>query len=289
MNPSQVNLTSLKTIKSLLETYGARPKKRLGQNFLIDTRALDKILGAADLSPQDTVVEIGPGIGTLTRELAQKAKTVIAIEKDEKMVEVLKETLKGYRNVELLRGDIFKTNFQFLISNFQSNPNVQLSKQYKVVANLPYYITSPVIRKFLEAEHKPKLMVLMVQKEVAQRICSKPPNMNLLAVSVQFYGVPKIVSYVKRTSFWPQPDVDSAILKITLKHAEPDAEPRRFFTLVRAGFKHPRKQLVNNLFQGIKLSKPKVETWLSKAGIHPTQRAQTLALADWIKLASSLQ
>ena len=279
-----MDLFSVKTIKELLGKQGIRPRKSLGQNFLISRGVFGDILKAANLTKQDTVLEIGPGIGTLTYGLAQSAKRVVAVEKDPAMVEILQETTGDLRGVEIIRGDILKLR--------QAKELLSLSKEaYRVVANLPYYITSPVIRMFLEAETKPELLVLMVQKEVAQRICAKPPKMSLLAVSVQIYGEPSIVAYVKKGCFWPQPKVDSAILKIAphnlTKLSYPQLDLVKFFTVVKAGFKQPRKQLLNNLSQGLKIPKQKVETWLGQIGIAPTQRAATLAMQDWINLAKS--
>ena len=270
-----MDLTSKKNIKSLLRKYDFRPTKGLGQSFLIDKGVLKKIVSAADLKNTDTVLEIGPGIGTLTQELAKTVKRVITVEKDYKMVEVLKETLKDFKNIETIQGDILKIiNSQFSISN------------YKVVANLPYYITSPVIRKFLELESQPQSMVLMVQKEVGQRICAKPPKMSILAVSVQFYSKPEIVSYVSKKSFWPEPKVDSAILKIT-PHPPLIGDIETFFKIVKAGFLQPRKQLINNLSKELKIDKEKISLWLLKNNIESTQRAETLSINDWLKLLKS--
>ncbi len=283
-----MDLFSIKTIKELLKQEEQKPKKSLGQNFLISKDVLARILGAAELSWTDTVLEIGPGIGTLTRGLAQSAKQVIAVEKDPAMVEILKETTKDLPNVEIVSGDILKQNLPSASYPHLAEGKFAESK-FKVVANLPYYITSPVIRMFLEAADKPKLLVLMVQKEVAQRICAKPPDMSLLAVAVQFYATPSIVSYVKKSCFWPQPKVDSAIIKIVPKLALGKAllAEGKFFEVVKAGFKQPRKQLGNNLAQGLKLSRQQVEAWLSQAGIQPTQRAETLSIENWVSLAKS--
>jgi 16S rRNA (adenine1518-N6/adenine1519-N6)-dimethyltransferase len=292
-----MDLFSIKTIKELLKQEEKKPQKSLGQNFLVSKDVLARILRAAELSKIDTILEIGPGIGTLTRGLAQSAKRVIAVEKDPAMVEILKETTQDLQNIEIVQGDILKQNLTEL-----SYPHLSRTK-FKVVANLPYYITSPVIRMFLEAGDKPELLVLMVQKEVAQRICAKPPDMSLLAVAVQFYATPSIVSYVKKSCFWPQPKVDSAILKIVPKNLtelsypqpfgseDPSGSERlnqiKFFEVVKAGFKQPRKQLGNNLAQGLKLSRQQVETWLSQVGIQPTQRAETLSVQDWINLSQT--
>ncbi len=279
-----MTLTSLKNIKNLLKKYQIRPSKGLGQNFLVDKEAVKKIIEAADLEIEDIVLEVGPGLGVLTQELAKKVKKVIGIEKDWKMVEILKETLKDRKNVEIVLGDILKIgNWKLEIGN------------YKVVGNLPFYLTSPVIRKFLEVENPPELMVLGIQKEVAQRICAKVPDMNLLAVSVQFYAAPTIISFVSKKSFWPQPKVDAIIIKIVPK--PPSKNPTivgffdtpLFFKIVKAGFSQPRKQLINNLSKGLKLSKESVKGWLLKNNIRPIQRAETLTVRDWLNLTKSLK
>jgi 16S rRNA (adenine1518-N6/adenine1519-N6)-dimethyltransferase len=299
--------------KNILSKYGATPSKRLGQNFLIDKNVLEKIIKAADLKPDDVVLEVGPGIGTLTQELAKTAKKVIAIEKDRKMCEILEETLKDYKNIEIINADVLKFDHLKLIKNLKFKIS-----NYKVVANIPYYLTSPLIRAFLESKHPPKEIILMVQKEVAQRICpacrqagAKPPDMNLLSVSVQFYAKPEIISYVSKNCFWPSPKVDSAIIKITPKNVGHPmshkfvghrVSPELFFRIVKAGFSQPRKQLANNLLalsrsEGQKLIKPirqaqgkeKISAWLLKNNIKPSQRAETLSVDDWLKLANNWQ
>lgn len=270
------DLCSAKTLKKLFQNHHFSPSRRLGQNFLISRSALKKIIEAAELQTTDTVLEIGSGPGILTVELAKRAKNVIAIEKDPKMVEMSKETIKEFKNVKIIQGNILRTQgLGFSVRN------------YKIVANLPYYIVSPIIRRFLEAKNPPKEMVLMVQKEVAQRIRAKPPKMNLLAVSVQFYAKPEIVSYVKKTCFWPSPKVDSAILKITRINADKNTDEHRFFKIVKAGFSQPRKQLFNNFRKSLQLNKKQVETWLLKNNIRPEQRAETLTIKDWVNLTQS--
>jgi len=274
-----MNLASKKAIQNLLKKYQGRPLKRLGQNFLIDKRVIKKLIRAVELQPKDIILEIGPGIGTLTIELAKKVKKVVAIEKDLKMVEILKETLKDYENVEIVKGDILKTQ------------NSKLKTiNYKVAGNLPFYLTAPVIRKFLELpEVRPRAMVLVIQKEVGQRICAKPPQMSILAVSVQFYAKSEIISYVSKKSFWPRPKVDSAILRIT----PPINTDRKlinadlFFRIVKAGFSHPRKQLINNLLKELKPDREKVKDWLLKNNIRPSQRAETLTVKDWTSLTKN--
>ena len=287
----------LKTIKNLLKKYHFRPSKRLGQNFLIDKKVLRKIIETAELQPDDFVLEIGPGIGNLTQELAKRVKKIIAVEKDQKMIEILKETLNHWKikNVKIIQSDVLNLKSETL--------NL---KPYKLVANLPYYIVGPTIRKFLEEKNPPKLMVLMVQKEVAQRICAKPPRMSLLAVSVQFYAKPEIVSFVPKKCFWPSPRVDSSIIKIVSRQFRVQVSRQfreRFFKIVRAGFSQPRKQIVNNLTKMLALSqaeglalilpnrlksdKEKVKNWLLKNKIQPSQRAETLEMKDWINLAKN--
>jgi 16S rRNA (adenine1518-N6/adenine1519-N6)-dimethyltransferase len=266
-------------VEKTLKYYRIYPIKRLGQNFLIDKNVLRKIAEAAELSKRDVVLEVGPGIGNLTIELAKKVKKVIAVEKDERIVEILKERLKEERikNVEIVNEDILK----FL-------PSFKPRGSYKVVANIPYYLTSRLIRNLLEAKRRPRLIVLMIQKEVAQRICAKPPNMNLLAVSVQFYAKPEIVFFVSKNCFWPRPKVDSAIIKISsIKKQKATKEEKLFFKIVKAGFSHPRKQLINNLSKGLKKNKKIIKEWLLNCGISPDKRAENLSIEEWKRLTIS--
>lgn len=288
-----MDLLSPKNIKGLLLKYGARPNKSLGQNFLIDKNVLNKIISASELKTSDVILEIGPGIGTLTQELAKNTSKVISIEKDAIMCEILKETIADFKNVEIINADILKS--QIPMTNDQPNLKSQIPKNYKLIANLPYYITSPVIRKFLEADPpaggQPEFMVLMLQKEVAQRICANPPNMSLLSVSVQFYADPKIVSYVSKNCFLPAPKVDSAIIRITPREFPVFAKceyRELFFRVVKAGFSQPRKQLAGNLSKSLKLSKEQTFAWLAKNNINPKQRAETLSINDWKNLANSI-
>jgi 16S rRNA (adenine1518-N6/adenine1519-N6)-dimethyltransferase len=278
-----MNLVSKLVIKNLFKKYHFLPSKRLGQNFLVDKSVLKKIFEPARLSENDIVLEIGPGIGNLTQELAKKVKKVIAIEKDPRMVEILKETLKDFNNIKIIQADILKIENWKLIKNWKLK-----NENYKVIANLPYYITAPVLRKFLEIEKKPKLMVFLVQKEVAQKICAKVPKMNLLALSVQFYAQPKIIGYLSKKSFWPQPKVDSAILQIRKIQRKRKIDSERFFKIVKAGFRQPRKQILNNLSKMLKLDKEKLKSWLLKNNIQPSQRGETLKIKDWIHLSQSL-
>lgn len=270
-----INLTSVKTVKKLLKNSGIRPSKRLGQNFLISKQALGKIIGAAELKPEDIVLEAGPGLGVLTLEIAKKVKQVIAVEKDERLVKPLENILKceNIKNVKVVNADIL--NFQF-------------SNKYKLVANLPYNIAAAVVRKFLEGKSPPKLMVFFIQKEVGQRICSHPPKMSKLAVFCQFYSKPKIIAFVSKEAFYPQPRVDSAILKIIPIAPLPKVNKKLFSKIVRTGFSHPRKQLVNNLSKGLVLKREKVEKWLLKNNVKPNQRAETLTVDNWLNLTKAL-
>jgi 16S rRNA (adenine1518-N6/adenine1519-N6)-dimethyltransferase len=188
--------------------------------------------------------------------------------------------MKGFKNIKIIKADVLKIKTAAL--------NL---RKYKLIGNLPFYIVSPTIRKFLEEKCPPKEMILMVQKEVAQRICAKPPDMNLLAVSVQFYAEPKILFYVSKNSFWPRPKVDGAVLKIIpLTNTNRElTDTKLFFKIVRAGFSQPRKQLVNNLSKMLKLDKEKVKNWLLKNGIQPSQRAETLNIEDWLKLTKNFK
>jgi 16S rRNA (adenine1518-N6/adenine1519-N6)-dimethyltransferase len=260
--------------KRLLASYGLHAKKGLGQNFLIDGSVLKKIAAAAELTPTDTVIEVGPGLGILTETLAKQAGKVIAVELDNNLAGILKNNFSGFDKVAIINGDILKIN-----------PSEILGKQteYKVVANLPYYITSAVIRHFLESPVNPNIMVLMVQKEVAQQITAQPGEMSLLSVSVQLYGKPTLVSKVAAGCFYPAPNVDSAILKIDV-YPRPKVHTNditAFFNIVRAGFSANRKQLPNSLANGLKVPKTEIMPLLEQAGIDPKRRAETLTIDEW--------
>jgi 16S rRNA (adenine1518-N6/adenine1519-N6)-dimethyltransferase len=261
--------------KRRLRSFDLRARKGLGQHFLVDQEVLEVIVSAAEVTPDDIVVEVGPGLGILTRELAQRAGRVIAIELDDKLAALLKRTLASFNNVTIINDDVLKIEPEELVKG----------QDYKVVANLPYYITSPVLRHFLEARAKPQTMIVMVQKEVAEAIAAKPGQMSLLSVSVQFYGKPRIISSVPAKSFYPAPEVDSAILRLDL-YPQPAVavDEGSFFNLVRAGFAAPRKQIANSLAQGLGRAKAEVLPLLEEAGIAWQRRAETLSLEEWAKL-----
>jgi len=274
--------------KGLLRRFGLQARKGLGQHFLIDEEVLKLITSAAGLTPTDVIMEIGPGLGVLTKELVRQSGWVITVELDSKLATILKQGLASFNNVTIVNEDILQIDPLTLLQEQKAKfpPGISSPFSYKVVANLPYYITSPVLRHFLEASLKPQIMVVMVQKEVAEVIVAKPGQMSMLSISVQFYGEPVIIGYVPAQCFYPAPEVDSAILKIKL-YAQPPVEvtsKEGFFRLVRAGFSAPRKQVGNSLAQGLGLSKAGVLSLLGKASIMSQRRAETLTLDEWAKL-----
>jgi 16S rRNA (adenine1518-N6/adenine1519-N6)-dimethyltransferase len=274
--------------RALLRRFNLQAKKSLGQHFLIDGEVFKIITSAAELVSSDVIMEIGSGLGILTSELARQVGWVIAIEIDSKLAAVLERTLVSFRNVTVLNEDILTINPEALIHAQCARLPVVINSPYtyKVVANLPYYITSAVLRHFMEASVKPQIMVVMVQREVAEAIVAKHGRMSLLSISVQFYGKPTIISQVPAQCFHPTPEVDSAILRIDLYPKPPVAvtNEKSFFNLVRAGFSASRKQIVNSLANGLEMSKVEVLTMLEKASIIPQRRAETLSLDEWAQL-----
>jgi 16S rRNA (adenine1518-N6/adenine1519-N6)-dimethyltransferase len=273
-------------VRELLDKYDLRPRKGLGQHFLADPNILRKIVVAAELSPDAVVLEIGPGLGTLTRQLAQVAGRVVAVELDEGMVGLLRQELAHLPNLEVVQGDILKLDPAALM---RGSPSTHLSSTpaYTVVANLPYYITSAAVRHLLEADPPPQRLALTVQREVAERIVAGPGDMSLLAVSVQFYGRPRIAARIPAGAFIPPPRVDSALVRIDTYDTSPVQVPdsESFFRVVRAGFGQKRKQLKNALAAGLGLSGVEVGRALERAGVDPRRRAQTLTLEEWASLA----
>lgn len=272
-------------LRSILDSADLRPKKSLGQNFLVDPVYLQRIIEAAELTAEDLVLEIGPGTGNLTERLLQKAGHVLAIELDRRMLEVLRERFAEAPNLTLVHGDILEANLPELL-----RPLLQRFAGYKVVANLPYYLTSAALRLLLETEPPPGVAVLTVQWEVARRICARPGEMSLLAVAVQWYAEPRIISCVPAGAFSPVPKVDSAILRLD-RRAEPPAsvpDVDLFFRMVKAGFSQRRKQLKNSLSGGLRLPAAEVERLVRGAGVDPKRRAETLSLEEWAALARAV-
>ena len=261
----------------------AKPKKSLGQHFLQDKQALERIVKAADLKVDDNVIEIGPGTGVLTNVLTSVLTSgkLIAIEKDS----VLAHEIKNQKsNLKIIEGDILEINLPRLI---EENDFFD----YKVVANIPYYITGKIIRLLFETKYSPKLIVLLVQKEVAQRICAKPGDMSILAASVQFFGKPEIVAEVPKESFSPVPKVDSAILKIVPfeNQIELKKEAKELFRLVKIGFASRRKTLANNLAAGLQISKKEIEKIIRKCSLNMRARAEDLSIEEWKLLQQEVE
>ena len=266
---------------NLLKRHGLRADKSLGQNFLQDPLALEKIASAAEIESTDSVLEIGPGLGSLTRYLAVSAKEVVAVELDEKLIPPLKVVIAPYPNIRLIHGDIL----EFSPSELVNQPG------YLVVANIPYYITSAIIRHLLENEPKPRRIVLTIQKEVADRICAKPGDMSLLALSVQVYGKPRIAARIPAGAFFPAPKVDSAVLCLDV-YPEPQIKNElleTFFKLIKAGFSQKRKTLRNSLSSGLHISPTNAADLLTKANIDPQRRAETLSIPEWQSLCEMIK
>jgi len=259
--------------QALLRRYGLRAAKSLGQNFLQDTAALESIVAAAEIQAHDTVLEIGPGLGSLTRYLAVSAREVVAVELDEQLLPPLRAVLRPYPNVRLIRGDILKLS-----------PSEYVGQAgYLVAANIPYYITSPVIRHLLESEPKPRRVVLTIQKEVAARICAAPGDLSLLSLSVQVYGKPEIVAHIEAQAFYPVPNVDSAVLRVDIYPAPliPVDLLDTFFKMLKAGFSQKRKMLRNSLARGLHINPADAERLLADANIDPKRRAETVNMDEW--------
>ncbi len=251
-----------------------RAKKSLGQNFLVDRRVRSKIVEAADISPTDTILEVGPGRGFLTKALAERAGRLFAVELDDALIPRLRERFAECENVKIIEGDARTVDIDGLVGT---------ATEYKVVANLPYYAATPIVRRFLEYHHKPTTLVVMVQKEVGLEMTASPGKMGILSVATQVYGRARIVTSVPPRAFRPSPNVTSAVVRIDT-YAEPAVafeSAEGFFTLVRAGFSAPRKQIHNSLKNGLDVDPDEVMALLRNAGISPTRRAQTLSMDEW--------
>ena len=269
----------VQNIKNLLEKYNVTPNKVLGQNFLINEGVADELIKATCLTKDDTVVEVGPGTGVITKKLAQIAKKVIAVEKDPKLIPILQKELKTFLNIEIINEDILKFN----PANYSLQTTCLPDRQahYSLLGAPPYYLTGRLFRHFLESSPiRPTQIALIIQKNVAQRIVAKPPKSNILATSIQFYGEPSIINIISKNSFWPKPKVDSAILVIKdIKN--PTTNEQSFFKIVRAGFSSPRKQLKTNLKQQFNLG--------TALEIDLSRRAETLTIKEWAYLTEKLR
>lgn len=266
-------------VPELLRQHGLRPDKSLGQNFLIDETALHRVVDATGIEAGDEVLEIGPGLGGLTRHLAQRAQQVVAVELDGKLFPPLREVLAPYNNIRLVQGDILDLD-----------PAEWMTRSgYLVAANIPYYITSALIRHLLEARMLPRRLVLTVQREVAERITASPGEMSLLALSVQLYGQPRLVGHISAGAFYPAPKIDSAIIRTDLYPAPriPSEHISAFFRLAKAGFSQKRKTLRNSLSAGLACAPAQAEQLLRAAGVDPQRRAETLSLEEWGRITEA--
>jgi 16S rRNA (adenine1518-N6/adenine1519-N6)-dimethyltransferase len=262
----------------LLRQFGLRPDQRLGQVFLVDPVSLRRVTEAAEINTSDAVLEIGAGLGSLTRYLAVRAGSVIAVELDANLIKPLEQVLSPYPNVRVVQGDILELD----------QAQLMRSPDYLVVANIPYYITSALIRHLLDSSYRPKRIVLTVQREVAARICVVPGEMSLLALSVQVFGQPQIMAHIPAGAFYPSPKVDSAVVRIDLYPLSVIPSPllETFFHLAKAGFSQKRKTLRNSLAGGLALKPSEAEHLLQAAGLDPRRRAETLGLDEWGRLAA---
>jgi 16S rRNA (adenine1518-N6/adenine1519-N6)-dimethyltransferase len=265
-----MDLSRVDDVRTAMRLAGIRPNKGLGQHFLVDRGSLETIMDAALATQDDTVLEIGPGLGVMTRPLTRKARQVIAVETDPVLAELLRRDAPA--NLEVVEQDIL----QFDVT--------RLPKNYKVIANIPYYLTSKIFRLLLESPNPPSVMSLLIQKEVAIRITARPKDLSVLALSVQYYGRPELVQIVERHKFWPPPEVDSAVLRVTLTKPAFPADPNRLFRLIKAGFGEKRKLLKNALAGGLNLSSDFAAELVKSAKLEPTARAQELDMKSWERL-----
>ena len=263
--------------RELLARHDIHPKKSLGQNFLFDKQLLTRIVNSAEITSTDHVLEIGPGLGSMTRELAKVAKRVVAVELDNRLMPILRYELAHFDNVELIHNDILKLA-----------PSTLFDEPYIVVANVPYYITGAILRHLLSATVKPTRMVITMQQEVAERLCAKPGKLSLLAVGVQFYGQPQIVMDIAAGAFWPRPKVSSSVVRIDFSAEAPHVNEKSFFRIAKMGFSQKRKQLKNNL-RGLGLSKEQVGDLFNSTNIEGSRRAETLTIAEWAALAEQYE
>lgn len=265
-----MDLTRVEDVRTAMRLAGIKPNKGLGQHFLVDKPSLEAIMDAAAVTKSDTVLEIGPGLGVMTRPLAAQAGRLIAVETDAVLADLLRRDAPA--NLEVVEQDFL--NFDL----------AALPKRYKVIANIPYYLTSKIFRLLMEGPNPPQLVSVLIQREVAERIAAGPGQLSVLALSVQYYGHPEIVRVVERHKFWPAPAVDSAVLRVTLTGPAFPADPHKLFRLIKAGFGEKRKQLKNSISGGLNLSAGFTMQLIADAQLAPTARAQELDLAAWRRL-----
>ena len=265
--------------RALLKSNGIVPKKQLGQNFVIRRSALDQIVSAASLMEQELILEIGAGLGALTQKLAGSGHRVVAVEYDKRLIPILRSIMAAHSNVDIIQGDILQLDLKRILDQ----------RDYIVVANIPYHITSAVIRRLMESPFRAKRVILTIQREVAERVVAEPGDLSLLALSVQVFGLPRIHSHISSAAFYPQPKVESSVLRIDM-FAEPKikiSDIDQFFRIAKAGFSQKRKQMRNALAGGLGKSPPEIEEFMLRADINPAKRAQELNLGEWQRLCSS--
>lgn len=271
---------------SILQKYNLRFQKKFGQNFLIDPLVLSRILEASEIGPNDTVLEIGPGIGTMTQALCESAKSVLSVEIDRGLLPVLSETLGGYENVTVLNEDILKVDLKRLSEERNGG------KPFVVIANLPYYITTPILMKLLESDAPIDRITVMVQREVAERMTAKAgtKEYGALSLAIQYYTEPTIVAQVPPNSFIPRPKVGSAVVRLIRREAPPVevSDEAQLFRLIRASFNQRRKTLQNGIGNSgsFSLSKDEIADCIREAGFSPTVRGETLTLSEFAKLSN---
>ena len=265
-----MDLTRVEDVRTALRLAGIKPNKGLGQHFLVDRPSLEAIMDAADISHHDTVLEIGPGLGVMTKPLAEKSGALVAVETDHILADLLRRDAPA--NLTVVEQDILQFDLE------------SLPKNYKAIANIPYYLTSKIFRLLIESPNPPSLMSVLIQKEVAERIVAKPGQMSILALSVQYYGTAEIVRIVERHKFWPAPNVDSAVLRVKITGPAFAADPHKLFRLIKAGFGEKRKQLKNSLAGALNLSPEFTIKLIADAKLKDTARAQELSLPDWERL-----
>jgi len=277
-------------LKKELNKLSLRANKFLGQNFLVDQKVVEDMIEATDLKESDTVLEVGPGLGILTEEIAKKNCKVLAIEKDKNLIPYLKNKFKNFKKLKIIEGDILKLNIKELSSRYRELSS-WFAAEYKIIANLPFYLTSHFLRVFLEYANKPSLMVLLMQKEVAERVTAQYKNRSILSVSCELYSRPEIVRQVSSKAFYPRPEVDCAIVKFEVfkKPKYEIKDLKLFFKIVKAGFSARRKQIHNNISSGLLISSEDAKSILEKANIDSTRRAQTLSLEEWVELYKLLE
>jgi len=265
-----MDLSRVEDVRTAMKLAGIKPNKGLGQHFLVDKPSLEAIVDSAAVTKDDAVLEIGPGLGVMTRPLTRQAGRVVAVETDPVLAGLLRRDAPD--NLEVMEQDILTYDLG------------QLPPRYKVIANIPYYLTSKIFRLLIDSPNPPSVMSMLIQKEVAERIVAAPGQLSILALSVQYYGHPEIVRIVERHKFWPPPDVDSAVLRVVFTGPAFPADPQALFRLIKAGFGEKRKQLKNALAGGLNLSSDYAAGILAQAKLAPTARAQELNLKDWQRL-----